>query len=972
MTKRSAPRLVDALGAPGARLDHALLGEGVTVSQRAIDRLAMAHDASHYLLVPEVVLTPRDAHDVARIFRASHASGRPVTFRSGGTSLSGQGVSSGILVDTRKNFRSVRVLDGGARARVQPGATVRITNAHLARHGRKLGPDPASEIACTIGGVIANNSSGMACGIEQNSYRTVESLVLVLPSGTVVDTAHPDADRLLLEREPELHRGLAELRRRVIASDAAVARIRAQFSMKNTMGYGLNSLLDFDSPVQMLAHLAIGSEGTLAFVAEATFRTVEVLPCVSTGLLVFPTLNDATAALPALVDAGLATIELMDAQSLRVARSQPDAPEPLAALDVTGHAALLIEFHAADDEALARAQERCAELFAALPLSTPLALTTDPVERAALWHVRKGLYTTVAGARPSGTTALLEDVVVPVERLLHTCERLIELFEQHGYEGSVIFGHAKDGNIHFMLNERFDEPGRLDRYERFTEDMVELVLAQGGSLKAEHGTGRIMAPFVRRQYGDELYEAMLEIKRLCDPTGLLNPGVVLSDEPRSYLQNLKTVPTVEAEVDRCVECGYCEPTCPSKNLTLTPRQRIVVRREMRTAEAAGDTALLAELTADYGYDGVDTCAVDGLCAVACPVGINTGDLVRRLRVQSSGAVEGAVWEAAAKTWNPVTRIGGLALTVAKAVPAPLVTGVTRVGRALLGDETVPLYDAALPGGGSARPRGTRPRRRDTASDAAARPDSPAAVSPADAADAVFFAACIGTMFGPEGSSLGAAEAFRRLCERAGITLAIPESPGSLCCGTPWKSKGHLGGYRHMSETVLPSLVAASGSGRLPIVCDAASCTEGLETMHSLAVAAGGGDELRFVDSVQFVQERILPRLAVTRPLGSIAVHHSCSTTTLGANPAMDEIARFVADDVHLPVDWGCCAFAGDRGLLHPELTASATATEAAELGEREFDAYVSANRTCELGMTRATARPYRHILEVLEEATRPL
>ncbi|MBS0025095.1 FAD-binding and (Fe-S)-binding domain-containing protein [Microbacterium paraoxydans] len=936
-------------------LDPALLGPDTEVHARSIDRFARAHDASHYLLVPDAVLSPADAEGVARAFDAVRAAGRTLTFRSGGTSLSGQGVSGDILVDTRSHFRDIHVEDDGATVRVGPGATVRQVNTRLARYRRKLGPDPASEIACTIGGVIANNSSGMACGITENSYQTVESLTLVLPSGTILDTGRPDANHILRAAEPEIADGLLALRARLLSSSAHVAFLRQQFSMKNTMGYGLNALLDFDDPVRILEHLVIGSEGTLAFVAEARFRTIEVRPAIATGLLVFETLSAAMAALPELTRLGLATIELMDAASLRVAQGLSDVPAAIAEIDVRGHAALLVEVHAADPGALDAAAGAAQAHFDTLPLTIAPRLTTDATERAALWHVRKGLYTAVAGARPSGTTALLEDIVVPVPRLLATCERLIELFAAHGYEGSVIFGHAKDGNVHFLLNERFDDPDSVARYRRFTDDLVELVLSQQGSLKAEHGTGRIMAPFVRRQYGDELTDLMWELKRLIDPAGILNPGVVLSDDPDSYLHDLKRVPTVEHEVDRCVECGYCEPTCPSKSITLTPRQRIVLRRDMAWAEEQGDTELLRELRRDYDYDGVQTCAVDGMCGVACPVDINTGDLVRRLRAEQSNAVEGAVWGTAAKHWSTVTRAGGVALTVADALPAPLVRGVTQLGRAVLGADTVPLYDAGLPRGGSKPERPTSPPE----------------------AEVVFFGACIGTMFGAEDGGHGSRDALHHLLDRAGIVAAIPEENGGLCCGTPWKSKGHLDGYRLMSDRVLESLWEASRHGELPVVCDAASCTEGLDVMLAQSVAknpryAG----LRIEDATTFVAREVLPRLTVSTRLPSVAVHPTCSTTALGATGALTEIAAAVADDVYVPEGWGCCAFAGDRGMLHPELTASATAQESAEVAaaDRErggFGAFVSANRTCEIGMTRATGRPYRHVIEVLEELTRP-
>ncbi len=673
--------------------------------------------------------------------------------------------------------------------------------------------------------------------------------------------------------------------------------------------------------------------------------------------------------------AGFATVELLDATSLRVAQQDPQAIASLQSLRVERHAALLVEHQAQTADELTERVEGSRDLLTRLPLTAPAELTEHAATRAALWHIRKGLYTTVAGNRPSGTTALLEDIAVPVEALADTCERLTGLFGAHGYEDSVIFGHAKDGNIHFMLNERFGGES-LDRYVAFTDDMVDLVLGNGGTLKAEHGTGRVMAPFVRRQYGDELYEVMQQVKRLCDPHTLLNPAALLNEDPVLHVSNLKVSPTVEAEVDRCVECGYCEPVCPSKDLTVTPRQRIVLRRELAKAEAAGDTALAKELRAEYQYDGIDTCAVDGMCQTACPVLINTGDLVRRLRIDDRNGVEKAAWKLAAKHWDGATKAGGFALTAVKRLPAPLVTLGSDIGRLAVGTETVPKWERYLPAGGSAR--------------------AGAAVQDADA---VYFPACIGTMFGPGGGGEGVSAAFLALCERAGVRLRIPEDIGAMCCGTPWKSKGLTGGYAEMRERVLPQLWEASDHGALPVVCDAASCSEGLQVMiagvgpdywealdrgrdgRGAGVTPRSGHRaelpragLRVIDAVAFVDERVMSRVGPAAPaarLGSIALHPTCSSTHLGTNDALGRIAAAVADDVVVPVDWGCCAYAGDRGMLHPELTASATRREAAEITGRAFDAYASTNRTCELGMTRATGQQYEHILEIFERVTRP-
>lgn len=918
----------------------------------ALDRHANAHDASHFFLVPQAVAIPESAAEVAKLMVVSAARGLPLTLRSGGTSLSGQAVSGGLLVDVRKNFRAIDVLDDGARVRVQPGVTVRDLNARLLRYGRKFGPDPASEAACTIGGVVANNSSGMACGTIDNAYQTLESLTLVLPSGTVIDTGAPDSSARLRSLEPELHKGLGELAERVRSNPKSRAIIERQFAMKNTMGYGLNSLLDFTDPVDILAHLVVGSEGTLGFVAEAVFKTVPRLAHATSGLLVFNNLEAANAALSALVDSGAATVELMDALSLKVGQGLTQVPGVVRDLNVDQHAALLVEYQSGNPAELAGLNAKAVALAGTLGLDGPAAFSSDAKIRAELWHLRKGLYTSVAGARPQGTTALLEDVVVPVPVLGRTCLALGTLFEKYNYENSVIFGHAKDGNIHFMLTDKFESTDELDRYAAFTEDMVDVVLGEGGSLKAEHGTGRVMAPFVRRQYGDELYEVMRRIKALCDPRGMLNPGVLLDDDTVAHLRHIKAAPpAVDPEVDRCVSCGYCEPVCPSKNLTLTPRQRIVTLRDMEAARRDGNTALADALAADYDYAGVDTCAVDGMCQTACPVDINTGTMVKRLRAEAAGAIENGVWSTAAKHWGAVTKGAGLALGAAAKVPSAVVQPANKLGRKVLGADTLPLYSPELPAGGKARRR----------------------PAPAEEPAAVYFPACVNVMFGPaEAGSAGVQASFEQLCAAAGVELLVPEGIDSACCGTPWSSKGMAAGLAEMHARTLAVLRAATRDGELEIICDASSCTEGLLHTIESEELAPGQKPLRVVDAVAFTAERLLPLLGGgwTR-LESLALHPTCSSVRLGLNPALVQLAEAAADSVQVPDNWGCCGFAGDRGMLHPELTASATAAQAADVAAMGAVAHASCNRTCELGMTRATGEDYRHVLEILADVTVP-
>ncbi|CAI9399365.1 FAD-binding and (Fe-S)-binding domain-containing protein [Aestuariimicrobium sp. T2.26MG-19.2B] len=919
-----------------------LLGRA-RVRTSPLDRATTAVDASHFLLTPQASLVAADASQVATILGVATRHRTSVTFRAGGTSLSGQAQSSALLVDVRRGFRSMELLDEGARrVRLGPGMTVREVNSRLARHGRKLGPDPASEVACTVGGVVANNSSGMTCGVEQNSYRTVDSMVVVLASGTVLDTGAPDADAQLAADEPALHSLLVSLSAQARRADLA-QEIGRQFARKNTMGYGLNALVDHDSPAKALEHLMVGSEGTLGFIASVVMNTVPLLPHVSTALLTFGSLHEATAVVPHLRQTGPAVIELLDETSLAVCRTDPAHAAVLPGAR-HGEAALLVEFQSPSPDRLdSDVADACDQLGLARA-----EFSSDARRRSGLWALRKGLYAKVAGARDSGTTALLEDIAVPVPSLAQVCSDLTQLCRDRLGAAPVIFGHAKDGNLHFLVTEDFRTADAVSRQREFTEGLVQLVLDAAGTLKAEHGTGRIMAPFVERQYGPELYTMMRSLKQALDPAGILNPGAVITDDPDLHLRDFKTTPTVQSEVDRCVECGYCEPVCPSEFLTLTPRQRIVAQRAIVDADEAGDHELADRLRRDQTYPVTETCAVDGMCATTCPVGINTGDLVRRLRRESQTPLTGAGWHVAAHAWGPFTRLSSMGMTAADRLPTPVVTTPLALGRRLLGDDTVPQLSAELPPGGVGR----RPR-------------------PSSRPDAVYLPSCVQTMFGQrDGSTLQSA--VESVLSRLGVQVLVPDEVESLCCATPWKSKGHRRGQQVMDDRVTGVLERATQGGELVVISDAASCTEGLR------IAAGAvGARLTIVDVVEFVADRAtslppLPRVA--RAL----LHPTCATTQLGLDVQLRSLAALVADDVVVPDAWRCCGFAGDRGLLHPELTQAATRDMVEEVGRQDeghrhgsahdFDLYLSANRTCELGVGRALGVEYEHVLLALDRA----
>jgi D-lactate dehydrogenase len=931
-----------------------LLGADRVLS-RASDIVRYASDASPYRLFPKAVVMARDAADVAKVLAYGRRTSTPVTFRAGGTSLNGQGQSDGILVDVRRHFGGVEVLDDGARARVKPGTVLGHVNRVLAPHGYKLGPDPAStDIAC-VGGVIANNSGGMRCGVTHDSYETVSALTFVLASGTVIDSAAADAEQRFADAEPELAAGLLEIREEILADAELTARIRRKFEIKNTTGYRLCAFLDAETPVEIFRRLLVGSEGTLAFTSEAVFDTVAQPRQTTVSWLHFPSVEAALEPVPDFVAAGARAVELMVAPALIIASHNiRGTPESWRELDPFS-AALLVEFGGDDDAELDDAEARASGVVSERELIREPDFHRDAETIEMYWTVREGLHGLLGRMRPPGASLIIEDVCVPPARMAAMAKDLQALLTEHGFLPGVA-GHASAGNLHFMLTPDFAKPEDLERYDAFMEGLIALVIdGYDGSLKAEHGTGVNMAPFVEREWGAKATELMRRAKRLADPDGVLAPGVVLNDDPGIHLRNLKTTPAVEEEVNTCVECGFCEPVCPSRHLTTTPRQRIVLRREM--GRQAPGSPVLEALLEQYEYDALETCAADGTCLLACPVGIDTGKFVKSLRARQHSPRAEKVALRLADRWESVERTAraGLATGDRGRVARGVMRGASRAARRALSEELVPEWPQNMP----------RP----------APASLPATTR--DGAAAVYLPSCVNRIFGRAQNGSrdrpGLPEALVEVSARAGKPLWIPPDVPGHCCATPWTSKGFAEGARRMANHTVNALWRWSEGGELPIVCDASSCTLGLaeEAVPLLSgVNAERHSGLRLLDSIVWAREELLPRLEVARKLSSVAVHPPCATRHLDLNGALAAIASDLADEVVVPVAATCCGFAGDRGMLHPELPMAATSDQATELAGRHFDAHLCSNRTCEIGLQQGTGRAYESFIFTLEELTR--
>jgi len=905
--------------------------------------LTWGTDASFYRLVPKLAVVVESEAEVANLLRICAQLGTPVTFRAAGTSLSGQAISDSVLVLLGDNWRSAVPSQDGATITLQPGVIGAAANRALARFARKIGPDPASIDAAMIGGIAANNASGMCCGTAQNSYRTLAGIRVVLADGAVLDTRDAASRDAFGLRNGALLRELAALGEATRADAALAERIRSKFAIKNTTGYSLNALVDFEDPVDILAHLMIGSEGTLGFIAEITYRTVPEYAAKASALILFDSLEAACRAVTILRDAPVAAVELADRAALRSVEGKPGLPASLAAVGPEG-AALLVETRAASPPAL-EAQIRAIEAaLGAVHTREPVRFSMDPAECARYWNVRKGMFPSVGAMRRVGTTVIIEDVAFPVARLAEATLELQRLLAAHGYPDAIIFGHALEGNLHFVFTQDFNVPSEVERYRGFMAELCPMVVKKyDGSLKAEHGTGRNIAPFVGLEWGTQAHDLMKRLKRLLDPMGLLNPGVILNNDPEAHLKNLKPLPACDPIVDQCIECGFCEPKCPSRGLTLSPRQRIAGWREIaRLERVPGEEAAAAALADLYNYHGIDTCAGCGLCATACPVGIETGLLIKALRGRRAGSLAHGVADTLAGHFGATTTAVRAGLASADGLHNLIGTRAMKSSLdALRGwsGGRLPKWSPNMP-----RPVTFRPQPRRTA-------------GPADRI--VYFPSCAARTLGPQrgDDSDSLPVAAQRLFRKAGYDVAYPGGLAQLCCGQPFESKGLKAAADRKAAELEAALRDASEGGRFPIVFDTSPCAYRMQRFC--------GERLAIRDSVEFIHDSVLPRVDLVPGREAVAIHPVCSVRKMGTVDKFAAIAARCSASVVTVPEVQCCGFAGDKGFDRPELNEHALRHLKAALPAGCERGY-STSRTCEIGLSEQAGFPYRSIIHLVD------
>ncbi len=902
-----------------------------------VRRLAWGTDAGFYRLIPQVVINAKDEEEVSVLLRLASQMGLPVTFRAAGTSLSGQAITDSILIIAGKNWEKCQVNDDGETITIQPGVVGNRINEILKPYGRIFTPDPASKASAMAGGIIINNASGMNCGTHANSDKMMISMRIVLADGTIIDTANPTNN----PREKEIYSQLAELRDEIRADQELVDRIRRKYSIKNVTGLNLRPFVAYDEPAEILAHLMVGSEGTLGFMSEATMSTGSLIPCTASAMAYFSDMAEACRAVVKLKKSApeVYSCELLDKKSLASVG------------DITGSGltALLIETRAESPLHLDGNIENIEAILSQFKLYKPAKFETDPARIAALWKMRSGVFPTVGATRPMGTTSLIEDIAFPIEHLPEATTDLARIIEECGYADACIYGHAFEGNYHFIIAQAFEKDCDVERYRNLIERIVELVVDKyDGSLKAEHGTGRNMAPFVKKEWGEKAYGLMRRVKDILDPKGLLNPGVIFNDDPECYLRNIKPLPIADPIIDKCIECGFCEVNCVSCGFTLSARQRIATTREIHTLEqTAPNSRRLARLKKGYEYLGEATCAADGLCSLSCPMGINTGDYTHKVRElatpKGSKAYKTGRW--AADHLSTIENVLRPMLTVANAAHSVIGDkGVKIVGR-VLHKAGAPLWTPSLPVGREKK-----------------KPTSPPIQSDLKV---VYFPSCINQTMGRSKTKGETAqphliETMEKLCAKAGYQVIYPENMEQLCCGMIWESKGMPDIADEMTAKLQAALLKASEGGKYPVLCDQSPC------LHRMRQHI---KSMPLYEPAEFIADFLAPRLKFHPIKETVAVHVTCSTRQMGLGDKIIELASKCAERVVVPSEIGCCGFAGDRGFNYPELNAWALRKLKPQIQAAGAQHGYSNSRTCEIGLTTHSGIPYQSIAYLVDQAT---
>lgn len=901
--------------------------------------LTWGTDAGFYRLIPQIVVRSMNEDEVSRLLALADKHNLPVTFRAAGTSLSGQSISDSILIVAGKHWEKYSISEDLETITLQPGIIGERVNQILKPFGRKFAPDPASVKSAMVGGIVMNNASGMNCGTHANSDKMLLTARIVFADGTILDTSSEQSKENFRKSKPGFIEKIEQLRDYVQADEPFLSRILHKYSIKNVTGLNILPLAIYRDPFDIITHLLVGSEGTLAFLSEFTMKTGKDYPFKASAMLYFNDIKEACRAVVAMKKGPVMGAELLDKKSLESVN------------DPTGRGltAVLTETMADTKEELYSQIKQIEDILSAFKTAVPVKFTDKEEEYAPYWAIRSGIFPSVGGTRKPGTTTLIEDVAFHIEDLPEATADLQQLLEKHGYPDACIYGHALEGNYHFIINQSFDTREQVAQYESLMNEIKTLVVDKyDGSLKAEHGTGRNMAPFVQYEWGEKAFALMKEIKSLFDPKNLLNPGVIFNDDPHCHIRHFKPMPLTNEHVDKCIECGFCEVNCLTAGFTLSSRQRIVAQREItRIKNIPEQQERLKRLKKQYAYAGNDTCAGDGLCATSCPMNINTGHLTHDLRAellpQDSIGYQLGMWTAnhfagVKAMLRPVLTLADTAHSI---IGTRNMTALAKGLRSVSGN-SIPLWTSAMPK--AYTPKATGSLKSEL--------------------KVVYFPSCLNQTMGTAHSSPDHTPLVDKtvaLLEKAGYEVIFPSNMNKLCCGTIWESKGMPEIADRKAAELEEALYIATENGRYPVLCDQSPCLYRMRnTMKSV----------KLYEPAEFILTFLCDKLEFTPIKQPVAIHITCSMKKMKLEKQLIALAGLCSEKVLVPEEVGCCGFAGDKGFTHPEVNAYALRKLRPQLEKAGIEVGYSNSRTCEIGLTTNSDIPYLSIVYLVDQCTK--
>ena len=974
--------------------------------------LGWGTDASFYRQIPKVVIRSDGEEEISKIVKACKKFKLPFTFRAAGTSLSGQSCTDSVLIVAGKHWEKYEIGPNQDTIKLQPGIVGARVNEILKPYKRVFPPDPASIGSAMVGGIVINNASGMNCGVHANSDRMMVSARIILTDGTVLDTGDEKSKEAFRKSHPEFLKKIEALRDKVRADEALALRIRTKYSIKNVTGLNLRPLIAYDDPFDIIAHSMVGSEGTLAFLSEVTMKTLYDYPFKASAMLYFYTMKESCEAVVAMkkMKAGeedlkmsaenlvVKSAEMLDYMSLNAVddpvflqyKKDVDAGKipGVEPGDYHNLTAILTETKGVTHEQLLEKIDKIKECLGQFKLYIPAEFTEDPKIYGKYWAIRSGIFPSVGGTRPIGTSCLIEDVAFPIESLPEATVKLQKLIADHGYDDACIYGHAFEGNYHFILNQSFADEHEVARYAEMMRDVAKLVVEEyDGSLKAEHGTGRNMAPFVKYEWREPAYEVMKELKAIFDPEGLLNQGVIFNDDPDCFIKCLKPLPVLDFDfasvpdgghylmdpslstakesieqvkrANKCIECGFCEVNCMSCGLTLSSRMRIAVQREIRELETTGkNPERVATLKKQYKYYGDQTCATDGLCSTSCPMKINTGELTHIIRQMDMNN-------------NPVGyKVGEFAANHMAGIKSGLrvVLDVAHLGHVTLGPSMMTsiargMNKMGLPLWTTAMPQKHRQPKKSDLTQFIIEKSIPHKEEEHLPLKVVYFPSCINQTMGQSkfhGKKHDLVDEVIQLCAKAGYEVIFPEGMERMCCGQIWESKGMLDIADRKSAELEAALWKASEQGKYPVLCAQSPCLHRMKKVMK---------KMKLYEPAEFIMKYLVPRLDFHPIDRHIALHLTCSTRQMGVADDLIALAKMCSNNVYLPEGVGCCGFAGDRGFTFPELNKYGLRKLRPQIEKNHIEVGYSNSRTCEIGLESNTGIPYMNIVYLVHECT---